>query len=62
MMPSQTALERAFEMARSGEFTTISEIIAGLRREGHATSQVDGPALRKQLRALIKEALAAKGT
>lgn len=48
-----TALERAFGLARSGTCTTIAEIKAALKAEGYALDQVTGPALGKQLKALI---------
>ena len=56
-MPEQTALERAFELARSGRFTRVEEIITQLRQERHRSDQVIGPVLRRQLRDLIAEAV-----
>ncbi len=51
-----TALERAFQLARSGEVLTIKEIIGALRREGYAISQIEGPTLKRQLKDLIRAA------
>jgi hypothetical protein len=51
-----TALERAFHLARSGEVSTITEIVGSLRRDGYSTNQLDGPALRRQLKGLIMAA------
>jgi hypothetical protein len=51
-----TALERAFELARSGQVSRFSEIIEGLRGEGYSANQVQGPILRRQLVDLIKAA------
>ena len=54
-----TALERAFELARSGECEDVGAIREGLRREGYMLSQIVGPSLTRQLRALCVEACAA---
>ena len=51
-----TALERAFELARSGQYPGISEIRAQLKSEGYATQQLEGPQLLRQLRALCVSA------
>lgn len=51
-----TALERAFELARSGQVSKVSEIVELLRRDRYDTRQLDGPALRRQLTDLIKAA------
>ena len=56
-----TALERAFELARSGDFATVSDVTKQLKAEGFATAQITGPSLSKQLRELCTEAVAAKG-
>ncbi len=48
-----TTLERAFELARSGDCQSIQEIRERLRAEGHIDSQVTGPSLMRQLRDLI---------
>jgi hypothetical protein len=47
-----TALERAFELARSGSCADISDIRNRLKQEGHSDSQLVGPMLMKQLREL----------
>ena len=49
-----TALERAFQLARSGQVSTVAEIVGSLTREGHDAGQIHGPALRRQLTELIK--------
>jgi hypothetical protein len=51
-----TALERAFQLARSGQVSTITEIVGSLRRDRYDTRQIEGPALRRQLMNLIKAA------
>jgi len=51
-----TALERAFQLARSGQLSTITEIVGSLRRDGYSAEQIQGPALRRQLTNLIRAA------
>jgi len=51
-----TALERAFQLARSGQVSTITEIVGSLRRDRYDTRQIEGPALRRQLMTLIRAA------
>ena len=51
-----TALERAFQLAKSGQISGLSEIVAALRREGYSRDQIEGPVLRRQLTSLIKTA------
>lgn len=49
----KTALEQAFELARSGKCFTVDEIIKRLRTERYNAEQVQGPALRNQLLRII---------
>jgi hypothetical protein len=51
-------LERAFELARSGDFVGVAEIRKQLKREnfGAQSVQLSGPALVKQLRSLCDAA------
>ena len=56
MEPNKTAIERAFELAKSGEYSTVNAIKGKLKAEGYPLDQVDGKALTKQLRALMKDA------
>jgi hypothetical protein len=53
-----TALERAFQVAKSGRVKDLEEIRMLLRREGHDVSQLQGPLLRSQLKKLIEAARA----
>jgi hypothetical protein len=55
-MSRPTTLERAFELARTGEYGGIDEIRDVLQAEGYTLSQLDGPSLRNQLRKLCVEA------
>jgi hypothetical protein len=47
-----TALERAFALARTGEYSGVSEIKAKLHSEGYSPSQLEGPMLLRQIREL----------
>ena len=53
-----TTLERAFQLADSASCSTVGEIKQKLKSEGYAVSQIEGQALLKQLKALIKSAQA----
>jgi hypothetical protein len=48
-----TTLERAFELARSGDCQNIPELRKRLKAEGHSGEQVSGPVLIRQLRNLL---------
>lgn len=56
MKPNVTPLERAFQLARSGDVATVQEILRALHMEGYSGAQIEGGLLLKQLRALMKEA------
>ena len=48
---------RAFELARSGRFTSLADLKKGLRAEGLLeTKQLDWPLISSQLRASMKQA------
>jgi hypothetical protein len=52
-----TALERAFQLARSGRMTTIDDIKKRLKQEGYDERVIDGGrSLTVQLRGLIRTA------
>ena len=51
-----TAMERAFQLARSGQGSGLSEILSALKGEGYSVSQIEGPTLRRELRVLIRAA------
>ena len=55
MEGKKTTLEKAFELARSGKYLTVDEIIYRLKFEGYGAQQIEGKALKKQLLQLIKE-------
>lgn len=47
-----TVLERAFALARTGDYLGVHEIRARLKAEGYAVQQLEGPVLMRQLRTL----------
>jgi hypothetical protein len=49
-----TSLERAFELAKSGQCATVEQIKKKLKAEGLSDSQLVGKTLIKQLRLLIE--------
>jgi len=51
-----TTLERAFDLARTGDYLSVADIRAQLKTEGYLLSQLEGPALIRQLRLLCQEA------
>ena len=52
MTSRPTTLERAFELARTGDYLGIAEIRAQLKAEGYSLGQLEGPSLMRQLREL----------
>jgi hypothetical protein len=62
MDPKVSVLERAFQLARSGQVASIDDIKKRLKREGYEEKSVDGgPSLARQLKKLIREARERKG-
>ena len=53
MSSQPTSLERAFELARSGRFSSLEDIRHQLDREGLNPHTLVGPVLMRQLRDLI---------
>jgi hypothetical protein len=51
-----TALERAFELARSGKCRNLIDVNLQLKSEGYSIQQLEGPLLKTQLRHLIEVA------
>jgi hypothetical protein len=56
MKPNVNTLERAFELARTGEFDSIRQLEARLHHEGYPSGLVVGPYLSGQLRELMRMA------
>jgi hypothetical protein len=50
----KTAIERAFELAKSGTCQDTDEIKRHLATEGHLLSQITGGVLMRQLREAIR--------
>jgi hypothetical protein len=58
MEPGTSALERAFELARSGRCTSLDDIRRVMRAEGYGTHHLVGPSLARQLKELMQAATA----
>jgi hypothetical protein len=57
MDPKVSALERAFQLAKSGQVSNVEDIRTRLKREGYdAREDLVGRSLKSQLRDLIKAA------
>jgi hypothetical protein len=53
MDDKRTALERAFDIAKSGNCTSVEDVKHCLKLEGYLAHTIEGPMLRRQLQALI---------
>ena len=60
MQANTTAIERAFELAKSGQCVSVAEIKRRLHAEGYFADQIEGRALSEQLKAAIDAARKAK--
>ena len=47
-----TPIERAFQLAKSGEYEGLQDVLRQLKVEGLSVSQIEGRAIRTQLRDL----------
>jgi hypothetical protein len=56
MDQNATAMERAFQLAKSGIYRSVEDLKRRLRTEGYATTQITGGALIRQLKELIRAA------
>ena len=54
MKPHVSSIERAFELAGSGEVREIADILRILKTEGYNERQIEGRQLRDKLKASIK--------
>jgi hypothetical protein len=54
MQPNVNTLERAFELARTGEFDRIGQIKNRLKLEGYSSELIVGSYLSAQLRELMR--------
>ena len=55
-MAAPSLLERAFALAKAGECRTIGDLRRVLQSEGYVVRDLEGPALLKQLRDLMRDA------
>jgi hypothetical protein len=55
MEQNLTAVERAFQIARSGAAASVDEISWVLHKEGHLDGFIEGSSIRCQLSRLLKE-------
>lgn len=62
MDQNKSTLERAFELARSGRYRTVSEVKRAVLAEGYSLDQLEGRALSRQLSDLIKAEVTQSGT
>jgi hypothetical protein len=58
MQPHVTSLERAFQVAKSGNAASMDDIRRLLKNEGYPVDCLDGPSLRRQLTTLMTDAKA----
>jgi len=63
-MTTVTTLERAFELARSGDYATVQPIRARLKAEGfpQVEAHLSGHSISRQLRKLCDEARSKRAT
>jgi hypothetical protein len=62
MQSNKTAIERAFELARSGAFKSVSQVKAAVSAEGYPAAQLVGPMLMRQIRELLITSQAEKSS
>jgi hypothetical protein len=55
-----TAIERAFQIAKSGEADSMRDIRRLLKREGYRDAHIEGLSLSRQLRRLMRDAKASR--
>jgi hypothetical protein len=56
MQPNTSAIERAFELAKSGQYVSVAEIKRRLLAEGYSAGHIEGRQLRDQLKTAIDAA------
>ena len=56
MQGRKTVIERAFDLAKTGEFSSVGDIRKELALEGYEAFHVTGPMLLRQLRLLVRAA------
>ena len=61
METNTTAIERAFQLAKSGRFASMQELQKALKAEGYSMKQIEGRSLSKQLRDIMSTARRREG-
>jgi hypothetical protein len=56
MNSKPTAIERAFQLAKSGRYASVANLRKTLEAEGYPKEHFSGPTMRKQLEGLIRSA------
>jgi hypothetical protein len=56
MKPNVTALERAFQLAKTGRYLDIAHIKQQLNHEGYSPNQIEGRTLIRQLQDIMRGA------
>jgi hypothetical protein len=56
MEKDTTAIERAFQLAKSGRFASMLEVRKALKEEGYSLQQLEGKSLQRQLRDIMSAA------
>jgi hypothetical protein len=56
MDPTKTALERAFEMARTGQYENFWELSRDFKKDGYDFLHIDGWQIRKQIKQQMTQA------
>jgi hypothetical protein len=51
-----STVERAYQLARSGKYTTLPRLKSALDREGYFSWQISGPMLSRQLNMIMAAA------
>jgi hypothetical protein len=59
MQPNLTAIERAFQLAKSGGVESVEDIRRALAKEGYSVEYVQGRSVRHQLNGLIRDGITA---
>ncbi len=54
MAHEASTIERAFQLAVTGDYGSVEELKKKLRAEGYSVATITGPTLLRQLRELIK--------
>lgn len=54
MGPNVTAVERAFQLAKTGRYASVGSIKLQLKDEGYSSHQIEGRVLHRQLAEIIR--------